>query len=833
MTVLLRTIRTAFLLVTAGGLCVFPADAAHPPPASPVARDAEISEHAGQWLEVFAFQSPPREADRLAAAMDRPLGRFEVTPAESGRQIVRVSLPFAPGTLPADAGLRVRCGDVRLTPDLRVLTNHPGTPAFVRRVIVTFPFDFVDTNRHAFSLTVDPTAAPGPEPRRFVGRSFESSVGGTSVTIGPGSVVIKRDGHHVTAQLIAPPVADNGALLGEIVERGEHYLWLRMLVHDAAWPRIVEIRADSLGTVAVQAHVQRLDYGKGRDPVDITWQTAADLGWRLDAPPIAGGKRSHDLAQGKPCILKSADGAFAIDFPVAPHKLRGKIDVAGDGNDGSLVTYHRATAAGKLSHQPAAWRRAEFVIAPAGAAPLNVLLEPAHRLTLPSEPFDGIYGCGIDADLTAWPELADVRNYTRRALLHAVADGDDFGNVTGFTHGRPASTFCVNRLNHCPGIFEEAYRSGDARLRDVAVNWCGNFYDLSLWWGDDDTFGGTRYPWGAGSNPHVRQNDPKFTWRGSRGCDFCTKGYDSFFYAYEETGDPRMLAALRAQLQFATTFLRVDSGQCRNIGDVADFMRLYRFTGDAAYLAQADRLWQELKTKLMPNNLFSQSGQPIDPAPPFINDDATGYAHPFAKPYIIGYALLGLPELLETKPEEPRLAETVEAVATFLAESQKPIGAWSYPHPASAGVACAGGMENAVQLARGAAVLHQRGRPIEQQLDAIERTLRLYIHTYRRSGTFMGSIEAWELSTGRVESDEELKSLYAKPADRDGSRDYTEGRITLGGNFLSENFQYSAEVLDFYLRHRNAERLETVEEPLDTMLRRIDRRFAPLGDKRQ
>ena len=778
-----------------------------------------------QWIETFAYQPPPRETNSPVSMTNRKLDGFSVTPARSGRQIVRVSLPFVPGTLASSTGLKVRCKDVTLKPDVRVLTMHPGTPAFVRRAIVTFPFDFDFADQHEFSVIADAVAKPLPKPESISGRTITGSVGSTTVTITPSTLKIQRGMQTVAADLIAPDVADGQAVLGVIVEQGKYYLWLRLLVYDAKWPRIIEVRADSLGTIAVQAHIQRLDYGGGRDAKYITWQTARDLGWHIETPLLNPLITTHSFAKGKPCTLLSADGSFTINFPIAPNKLRGRLDVVSSDNH-SEVTVYRATAAEKLSHQPAAWRRAEFAIVPAGAAPLNVMLEPDHKYIPAPAAFDAIYASGFDADLSDLPKLADLRNYTRQAILHTVADGDDFGNVTSFRHGQPASMFCLNRLNHCPGIFEEAFRSGNRRLRDVAVNWCNNFYDLSLWWGLGDGFGGTRYPWGAGSYPHVRKNDPRFTWRGSQGCDFCTKGFDSFFYAYEETGDPRMLAALRTQLAYASKFVHTNTGQCRNIGVVTDFMRLYRFTGDDTYLAQATRLWQELKTKLMPNNLFSQSGEPIVPDPPFIQEDDLGYKYPFAKPYIIGYALLGLPDLLQAKPDEPRLPDVISAVARFLAESQNPLGCWSYPHPLSGGMRSSG-IENAMQLSRAAEILEKRGEPIEEQLDTIERTLRLYYQTYRRCGTFMGSIGAWERATGKIKTGEELQKLYTRPADRDRSRDYTQGKISLGGASL-EQLLYFTEVLNFYLKHRPAERLEIVSEPLKTVLNRIDQEFPPL-----
>ncbi|MFH0980432.1 MAG: hypothetical protein V2A79_02705, partial [Planctomycetota bacterium] len=47
------------------------------------------------------------------------------------------------------------------------------------------------------------------------------------------------------------------------------------------------------------------------------------------------------------------------------------------------------------------------------------------------------------------------------AVVYSAAVGDDYGNVTSFNEGQlHGSTHGMNRLNHCPAIFEEAYRSG-------------------------------------------------------------------------------------------------------------------------------------------------------------------------------------------------------------------------------------------------------------------------------------------------------------------------------------------------------------------------------------
>lgn len=75
----------------------------------------------------------------------------------------------------------------------------------------------------------------------------------------------------------------------------------------------------------------------------------------------------------------------------------------------------------------------------------------------------------------------------------------------------------MNRLNHCPSIFEEYYRCGDVRLKEAAVLWCENMHDLSIWWGEDQYFGGTRYnnAVAAGENDHA--GDDRFMWRTNGG----------------------------------------------------------------------------------------------------------------------------------------------------------------------------------------------------------------------------------------------------------------------------------------------------------------------------
>jgi hypothetical protein len=303
-----------------------------------------------------------------------------------------------------------------------------------------------------------------------------------------------------------------------------------------------------------------------------------------------------------------------------------------------------------------------------------------------------------------------------------------------------------------------------------------------------------------------------YMWRSDSSVNFCTKGYDCFWLAWEETGDPRMKEALQAQVDYAARHLHVNAGECRNIGDVRDFIRLHKFTGEPRYLEEALRLFHELRTRLSTDHLFDQGGKPLDPDPPFIDEDQRGLKVGYAKPYIVGYALAGLPELIPFAPNEPDLKETVRAVADFLSATVDPAGGWRYPHPRSSAVIISQGLEHAWQLTQAARALG----PDTKWLDAIETVLRARIHGWQRTGMILSGLEGWEVSTGRVKERKDLYDIYAKPAGRDFTRDHSEGRISYG-SAPPEGIVYFAEVLAYYLQHRPAARLLAPPGPAELL----------------
>jgi dienelactone hydrolase len=762
-----------------------------------------------RWLQHFSLNAPAAASSGSAAAAGAALPTFKVTPAKPGRQLVRFSAPFAPGALAAEGGLAVLAGDVRITPDFRVLTCYPGSPAWVRRALVTFSYTFPDAAERTFTL----------EPGEAKSRAIEYTSAPARFTVGDlnleltetGLIVRRGDATLAEARLDAPPRSSTAPGRVEALEQGRFYGWARLLLPDAQWPRIIEVRADALGTVAVRAHVQRLEKDDGYAP---------DLGWTVGgiAPEVLHAEATtpsveHAFSTGTPAWVEAK--GLTIDFPDAHLLKRGKVTISPPEHS---VRYVRCFAEEQTPQQETAWRTATVVFAADPDHRWNALLEPLATVRLGAQAFAPLYG---DSDRLTEPlpgDLGEIVRFHCDAIAGATLLGDDFGNITSIP---TPGAFGMNRLNHCPAILRHYYDAGDARLRAVALHWCDNLYDLSIWWGErrKDEFGGTRYN-NVSAMDGSHKDDKGFMWRSNSAVHFCTKGYDTFFQAYEETGDPRMAVALRYQTEYAAKMIHTDQGECRNIGDAADFVRLFEYTGNGAYREEALRLFRELRTKLSTSDLFSQGGQPIVENGPFIDDDDHGYKSPFAKPYIIGYALQGLPFLAKHTPDEPKLRDVIRAVADFMARSQDPVGGWRYPHPRSSRVMIDQAMEHAMQLSRAAGWLESRGEPIDTLLDAIERALQARVNGYRRSGTFLSGLKGWEASAGAIKQGQTIYDLYKQPGDRDPKRDYTEGAVGQGGA-SPEGAVHFVEVLAFYLKHRPAERLAQTTPELAAVIARM------------
>ena len=773
-------------------------------------------------MSLGAARSEPGAASR---AHEREVA-VTVTPAAVGPQLVRVSLPLPKGMLREGQTLvaepqharrfaaKVSDAQGEMVTALRVLTWHPEASRggrSVRRALVSFPYTFADKRPIRFALR--PTAGAKQTAAGFPAK----------VTVYGDTVAITyRGGPSLKARLLAPARTSSAAAVTETVESNPCFRWRRVRAPDSQWPRVIEVRADCLGGIAVIAHLQRNLEGDGRAP-DFGWEieiSAPDGLLRRGEEQVAVTRRalSHAFAEGSPCAFLFDGGGYRLYHPAAPLKRRGRVEVVVDEN-GLRYRYLRCTADEKVPMEQAAWQRAEFVVAPQGLAELTATLQYPHQAQVDWRLWDELYHSGPPLELRGQPRLAALVAYHHDAIVRSMARGDDWGNVTAYSDdSATGAVFGMNRLNHCSAIFEEGWRSGDRRLLEAALLWCDNFYDQSIWWGPGET-GGTRYNNVIAMGRTPPDDDRSYMWRSNGAVSFCTKGFGSFFLAYEETGDPRMREALEAQVQYAARYVHADQGEARNVGDVRDFVRLYGFTGERRYLDQALRLFRELRTKLSAGDLFSQSGAPIVPDPPFIDDDAVGYQHPFAKPYIIGYALVGLPALLAYAPGEPKLRDVVQAVADFLAQSQDALGGWRYPHPRSSYVIMSQAMEHAWQLEQADLALGVQ----ESHLEAIERTLRQRVLGWLKTGKVFNGLSGWELATGKVKQRADLYALYHRPADRDFTRDYAEGRPDFGSS-PPEGLVYFPEVLRFYLQQRRPSRLLSPpkdDEPLGQALARV------------
>lgn len=743
---------------------------------------------ASDWMERFRFVPVEAGNDAPITPASSALPEFDVAAEQPGMQLVRVSLPFAPRAwLESEPlGIETPSGE-QIVPQVRALTRHGGAGGFVRRALITFPHHFKDTAPLRFRCVSNRSLVAPPESQ-------------LSARAEGDAIIVMRGDVQTTIRMEGPLRAD-AASKWEIIEEGDHYVWARLLLPDPQYPRVLDVQVDSLGRLTATTHWQNMT-----EPLGY----AAPFGVRVelsgqDAP------ESREIHFAAGTESEWTLGRYRIRFPDA--MARGTGVARMENLDGrTTITHLAASSEERLPHQRAAWRSAAVHLEPLDTAGiLNYSIAPAAWHPLYPEMTEL-------PTLDAWPELEQLLDYHRDAMSKAPLRGLDHGNIASMPAG---GVFGMNRLNHCPAIFHEYYLSGDVSLLKAALAWCSNFHDLSIWWdpADADGFGGTRYNNLAASDNTFKQ-DPSYMWRSNSAVHFCTKGYDSFLYAYEETGDPRFATALRWQTDYASRMIHTNTGEARNIGDARDFVRLYEMTGERSHLEEALRLFRELRTKLSTGDLFSQSGAPIEADLPFIDDDAFGYAHPFPKPYIIGYALAGLPVLAEYCPDEPKLRDVIRAVADFLAGTVDPTGGWRYPDPASSNVIIGQGMEHAAQLCRAAAWLESQGEEFDSLLDAIEKVLQARVNGYLHGGGFLGGLSGWEASTGSLQPGQTLHDLYKKPPERDKQRDYAEGLVSLGGGNTPDGTVYFAEVLTFYLAHRPAERLYNQTPELRQILAR-------------
>ncbi|MBM3459406.1 MAG: hypothetical protein FJX77_12855, partial [Armatimonadetes bacterium] len=323
--------------------------------------------------------------DLTAKETPLPVDRVDVTvkPAASGQQLVRASLPMPEGMLREGQTLVASGGAREVEAGVRVLTWHPVKgegPRSARRALATFPYSFANGGPDRFVLKAAP-AVTEKAPRLPVEVRLE----------GETLVVTHRDGPTLRARLTAPARTTPGEARTEVVESNAHFLWQRTHLPDSEWPRIVEVRADALGGVAVVAHLQRNLEGDGRAP-DFGWEVTVEGGsGRLAAEGAGGETPSHGFSDGRSCDFLFGGDRYRLYHPAAPLKRRGRVEVRQEAGR-PIYRYWRCTAEERVPMQQAGWQRAEFVTAPAGLARLTATLSSAHEVRVDGGLWEALYG---------------------------------------------------------------------------------------------------------------------------------------------------------------------------------------------------------------------------------------------------------------------------------------------------------------------------------------------------------------------------------------------------------------------------------------------------------
>src|SRR5699024_4349771 len=109
---------------------------------------------------------------------------------------------------------------------------------------------------------------------------------------------------------------------------------------------------------------------------------------------------------GQPCAL-AIDHTRQIYHPSAHLRRRGLVQAAKE-TTGLAYHYWRCRADEKVPMQPAAWHRAEIVIAPSTAAALTPTLNYPQICNIEPAVWDELYQCGHPLKLRANSPLAQL-----------------------------------------------------------------------------------------------------------------------------------------------------------------------------------------------------------------------------------------------------------------------------------------------------------------------------------------------------------------------------------------------------------------------------------------
>jgi hypothetical protein len=722
--------------------------------------------------------------------------------AEPLEEVVRVSLPVPAGLIRGEAPRFVFRGDERIPAQANVVTRHPG--GSIRRMILAFPIRLGAQSTTQFVCkpgagTVDTAALAEADNKTANMRTdlFDLHLRDDSLQI------TGKSGKPLGAiRPVGPAIAGARAPTLAVIENGPFLVWLRWRQDGSDYSREVDIEADKLGRVRLVQRILRHLKGNGWTPdFGFELSAAGAVPVRFPAQPVRFLAFPAAQPLGKHAALvaafKLADGTpLSMANPLALRQHRGSLDGNRSGET-TTVRFSRiepvARESDNLLLQEGMWSTLEVLLQPGPPEDLAAAIDTPVTARADWRLFDSVYRTGPPLEVKHPVLKAMVASYVT-ALQGLSLNGDDWGSLGG-----------LERYNHCQYIWEDFFRSGDSRLRRIALDYSENYNNISVNWGPNVNFyGGGRYPADGRTQPWPGS----FRTRHNDAVTFCTKGYHGFWLAYEETGDPRFQYAAQQQAKWSAAHVHATVNYTRCIGQVIDFVKLYEYTGDKSYLNQAERLWTEFQACQNPDLLFNEAGVPSTGNDLYVPDDRFGYKHPYVKSYIMQYATNALPYLLAHRPHDKRLRDTIVACNDWMAKVQTAGGGWSYPGPTTAG------FQWMIEYCHGL-MMGYDVEPKPAYLDAVQRELRAIAALYQAHGAIPGGVIPWEYLAGKTADD--LGRMYRLGSDRDRTGDFTDGRVTFGVG--PDQAVYLQVLLRDYLRYRSEDSLFTKDEILDRILR--------------
>ena len=714
--------------------------------------------------------------------------------------VARVSLPIPVGLLADESTIQVRISGKTTASQTRVITKNPD--GSIRRLMLSLPVKLGpgETVRGVYELQSN--AMPVSSMLKAYPPTRITTGAYTLLAVGDAIQLQDSKGRRIC--LIASFGPDSAEFVNpEVLDEGAHFVWLRWKNEGADWASELDLQVDSFGQIRLTHRLQRRLSGNAWTP---------DFGFRFSVSKaearVPMQKPVHFMQfdpfsefADHPELIPSptlADGTrVSVANPLALRQNRGTLETTVEKGKISIRSSRLEPVedleTDGLMIQEGQWRVSELLISPVSPEELASRVDHPISTHADWQAYDAVYHTGPPLQVSDGPLSRAVEKYVHAMQMMSI-NGDDWGNMTSWSPQQKRTPInSMVRYNHCRYVWEDFFRTGDARLLAIARDWSENYRNLSVYWGPNEKYyGGGRRGRAYRDKPGSPHGPGTYMVRYDNALGFITKGFHSFWLAYEETGDTRFKEAAEAQAHWGAMNIHCHKGEMRNVGAIADFIELYEYTGQQFYLDNTVRLWKEFQSKQGDDLLFTQGGKPAVGDHLYIPNDQYGYKHPFVKPYIVQYAINALPDLLKHRSTDKRLRDTILALNDWMARVQTPGGGYGYPAPSTAGVSWRMEYDNGLMLACGIELK-------EEYLEAAARDLRAIIQLLEIHGEIPSGINPWEPIAGV--NARQRAEMYHLATDRDRNRDFTDGQVRFGQS--PDSTVFFQVVLRNFLKYRD------------------------------